>query len=269
MGSKISSEQPVNTGNIIQKRSWIQKIFFCNNNRKFILGIIDLQKDFFDQGKLPIPNSNKIIGPINKLRFICHQNNTRTFISQNLYPLSHISFTSTYNKIPFSKIMIGTNINNQDNPENIIQEQTMLPVHCIKNSLGAEIHPDLLTFHNNKIIKKGTNPNIKTYSAFADKFDDLHEDTGLVKWLQVKNPTDIILVGISIQSCIANTALEAIEKGYSVHLISSCICVSESNQQIITELNQKLKSHGVIFYDNVKNFVSVNNTIFTNINIFL
>ena len=156
-----------------------------------------------------------------------------------------------------------------DNQDNIIEELTILPIHCIKNSLGAEIHSDLIIFHNDKFIKKGTNPNIKTYSAFADKFNNLHEDTGLAKWLQVKNPTDIVLVGISIDSCIVNTALEAINRGYSVHLIESCICTKESNQQIITESNQKLKSIGVIFYDNIINFVSANNTFFTNVNIFL
>jgi nicotinamidase-related amidase len=269
MGSKISSEQPVNTANtdnIIQKKAWIQKLFCIQNNRKFILGIIDLQNDFFEQGKLPVSNANKIIGPINKLQFICHQNKARTFISQNLYPQSHISFTFTHNKKPFSKIMVDSNMNNQDN---IIEEHTILPSHCIKNSLGAEFHPDLFIFHNDKFIKKNTNTNVKSYSAFGNKFDDSPEDTGLDKWLQIKNPTDIILVGIGIQSSISNTALEAIKKGYSVHLILSCICTSESNQQIITESNQKLKSAGVIFYDNVINFVFANKTFFSNTNIFL
>ena len=160
--------------------------------------------------------------------------------------------------------MIGTNINNQDN---MIEEHKILPTHCIKNSSGAELHPDLFIFHTDKFIKKGTNANINTYSAFADKFDDLHEDTGLAKWLQVKNPTDIILVGISIDTCITNTALDAIKKGYSVHIILSCIC--EFNQQTSNESVRKLKSAGVIFYDNIINFVSDNKTIFTNASIFL
>ena len=71
MGSKISSEQIDNTtniDNIAQKRSWVQKL--CCYKKKFILGIIDTQIDFFELGKLPIPNANKIIGPINKLHFI-------------------------------------------------------------------------------------------------------------------------------------------------------------------------------------------------------
>lgn len=264
MGSKISSEQTTN--NIAQKRSLSHKI--CCYKKKFILGIIDVQIDFFEQGKFPIRNTNKIIGPINKLHFICSKNNARTFISQNLYSSSHISFTSTYiqNIEPFTKIVVDSNINNQDN---IIEEQAKLPIHCIKKSLGSEIHPDLFIFYNDKFIKKGTNPNIKTYSAFSDKFDNLHEDTGLARWLQVKNPTDIILVGISTNSCISNTALEAINRGYSVHLIESCICTSETNKEIIIESNQKLKSAGVLFYDNIINFVSANNTFFTNINIFL
>lgn len=265
MSNKISNEQTIiSSTKIIQKRTWIQKLFCIKDNRKFMLGIIDLQNDFFEKGKRPVPNANKIIGPINKLRFICHQNNVRTFISQNLYLSSHIYFTSTLNIEPFTKIMIDSNINNQ---ENIIEEHKILPFHCIKNSLGVELHPDLFIFHTDKFIKKGTNSNIKTYSAFADKFDDLYEDTGLDKWLQVKKTTDIILVGISTELCIQNTALEAIKKGYTVHLILSCIC--EFNQQPSVESIQNLKSIGVIFYDNIINFISANNTFFTNINIFL
>ena len=49
---------------------------------------------------------------------------------------------------------------------------------------------------------------------------------------------------------------------------NSYIMFNETNPQII-ESNKKLKSAGVIFYDNIMNFVSTNNTFFTNSNIFL
>lgn len=266
MGSKISSEQPINTDNIIQKRTWIQKLFCIRDNRKFILGIIDPQNDFFEKGKLPIPNANKIIGPINKLRFICYQNKTRTFISQNSYLPTHISFASTHNKEPFTKIMVDLVIKNQ---ENIIEEQFLWPTHCVKNSTGADFHPDLFVFHTDKIIQKGTNINVNSYSAFGDKFNNLYENTGLAKWLQVKKPTDIILVGISTQSCIGNTALEAIKKGYSVHIILSCVYISELNQQTTNEAIIDMKSLGVIFYDDIENFVLENKTKFSYTNIFI
>jgi len=63
------------------------------------------QNDFFQLGALEVPNSNEIIGPINKLRFWL-TDKIDTFISMYTHPINHISFASTYNRNIFDIVKI-------------------------------------------------------------------------------------------------------------------------------------------------------------------
>jgi len=46
--------------------------------------------------------------------------------------------------------------------------QMMWPIHCVQGSKGAKIHKDLIRNQNDKIILKGMDPSVDSYSAFMD-----------------------------------------------------------------------------------------------------
>lgn len=227
--------------------------------RKFILGIIDPQYDFFRNGTLAVPDANDIIGPINQLRFIC-QNYMDTFISQDYHPINHMSFAETNGKVTFTKISL-----NIEMPDKTIKtiEQDMWPTHCVKETIGSSFHKDILILKRDKIFRKGTLANVESYSAFGDEFDNKYENTGLNKWLKTKKITDIVLVGLATDYCVYNTALDALIQGYRVHIISSCTkgVNDETTINAVCDLIEK----GVTIYEEVIDFIDTNESLFRNV----
>ena len=53
-------------------------------------------------------------------------------------------------------------------------EQVLWPAHCVQESWGAQLHQDLKVHPKGKVIHKGINPEVDSYSAFFG------EDTGTV-----------------------------------------------------------------------------------------
>ena len=160
------------------------------NKSTFALGIIDVQYDFFTGGTLAVPNAESIIEPINQLRHSFHD--MLTFFSQDYHPPNHMSFaTST----------------------------SSWPTHCVQNTHGCNLHKDIVFLETDTLFRKGTNPNVESYSAFGA---GIHEDTGLVRWLQTHQITDIIIVGLATDFCVYHTVLDAHNYGFNVHVLLPC-----------------------------------------------
>ena len=214
----------------------------------FALGVIDPQIDFCKGGALEVKESEGVIAAINKLRFICYDHIV-TFISQEYHPYNHMSFATTYNTKPMTVICLeldmglGSKLNVQ---------QVLWPKHCVQNTKGVEFHPDLIVSEQDKIIQKGTMHNVKSYSAFGDEYRGKYEKTELKEWLTNKNITDIILVGMATDYCVFNTGLDAILKGFKIHLILSCtrgLAVDTTNKAI-----SELIGKGAEIYSGVDEF---------------
>lgn len=219
-------------------------------NKKFVLGIIDPQNDFFKNGSLAVNNANEILSSINKLRFYVHSL-MPTFITLDYHPTNHVSFASTHKVKEFTK----DNINITMKDGSIVNvEQTFWPDHCIKNTFGSDIHSDLIKLNTDTIFYKGTNPNIESYSGFGDQFKNSIENTGLKKWLIRNDISDIILVGLATDYCVYFTALDAIMYGYKVHIILSC--TRGVDEETTSKALVDLKSKGVICYTTVNDFIN-------------
>lgn len=217
------------------------------NKSSFVLGIIDPQNDFFKEGSLAVPNAEEIIGPINKLRFLCY-NFMNTFISQDYHPYNHMSFASTYNEQPFTKKIL--------NIDDLTINQTLWPDHCVQNTKGSKIHNDILKLSSDKIVFKGTKQNVESYSAFGDEYCGNYENTGLKLWLNNSNITNIIIVGLATDYCVYNTVLDASHFGFNVHLILSCIRGVDKNTTEKALIHMKELSN-VYIYDTVEDFYQI------------
>jgi nicotinamidase/pyrazinamidase len=221
-------------------------------DKKFILGIIDPQNDFFRGGSLSVTDANDVIGPINKLRFMLYDY-MDTFISQDFHPPDHMSFAITHNAKEYSVHKLDLVVANN---KVLTVEQTLWPTHCVQDTNGCNFHDDLIILKKDKIFKKGTKTNIESYSAFGDEFSNQYENTGLKAWLNNNKITDIILVGIATDYCVYNTAKDAIRLGYRVHLILSCTrgVAPDSTKKALDDLVLK----NVKFYSNIQDFINEN-----------
>lgn len=204
------------------------------NKKKFVLGIINPQNDFFQNGLLEILNSNDFFGPIDKFRFWL-VDNIHTFLSLDKHQLNNNSITSIQNNKVYDVVKIEAVMKNMDITDD---EQISCPIIY-----------DI-------IVKKETIKNIVNCSAFTNEIENNYKNTSLNNWLKHKNTTDIILIGLATDNCIFNTGLDGIKNGYKIHIILANVC--GMTEYITLNFIQHLKNKGAIFYDDIDNFLFTN-----------
>jgi nicotinamidase/pyrazinamidase len=118
---------------------------------------------------------------------------------------------------------------------------SLWPKHCVQNTHGAEFHPNLNIASITKIIQKGMDHNIDSYSAFYD--NDYSKSTGLTRWLREKNISILYVMGLATEYCVKFSCLDAIADDFSVYLIEDgCRGVNLQENDIenaLTEMQDK------------------------------
>jgi len=166
------------------------------------LVIIDVQNDFLTNGSLEVLGGNDVIEPINQII----KDYALVVATKDWHPLDHVSFASNH---PGKKIGDVIKVGNLD--------QILWPNHCIQESKGSEF-PKTLNFKTiKKIIYKGINPQIDSYSGFYD--NSKIRSTGLANYLKTNNVTHIDYVGLVTEYCVKYTVLDSIEEGFKTRVI--------------------------------------------------
>jgi len=170
--------------------------------RTSALIVIDIQNDFCPGGALAVADGDAIIPRVNGLMddFAC------VVLTQDWHPANHMSFAASHpGAAPFSMT---------DMPYG---PQVLWPVHCVIGSDGAAFHADLRTDAAHLIIRKGFRPEIDSYSAFYE--NDRTTPTGLVGYLRTLGITDVTLVGLATDYCVAYSAIDAARHGFGVTVL--------------------------------------------------
>lgn len=104
------------------------------------------------------------------------------------------------------------------------------PVHCVRNTWGAELHPDL-SREADLTIRKGTGGE-DGYSAFTviDPETGHSSVTGLAGYLAARGITEVVLVGLAADVCVRATALDAAEAGFGSTVLWSLTRKVELNE---------------------------------------
>ena len=155
---------------------------------KKALIVVDMQQDFIT-GTLPVPGGAEAVGAINALRkryafdVVVH--------TRDSHPADHCSFADNHPDAElFSMRKIPTPAGGQI-------DQVMWPRHCVKNTPGAEFHPQLVVEASDIVVDKGTDRGVDSYSGF---FDNGHgAETKLRKTLTRLKVTDVYVVGVPLQ----------------------------------------------------------------------
>ena len=190
------------------------------------LVIIDVQNDFLKNGSLEVPNGNDVIEPINEII----ENYELVVATKDWHPLDHVSFVSNHQG---KKIGDVVRVNNLD--------QILWPVHCVQESKGSDFPTTLNIKAINKIIYKGTNSQIDSYSGFHD--NGKIRSTGLADYLKAKNVTSIDYVGLVTEYCVKFTVFDSIEEGFKSRVILKGIKginLEESNKAL-----KEMRSKGI------------------------
>lgn len=169
---------------------------------KQALIMIDVQNDFVPGGALPTRGGDEVVEPANRLQ----KRFDLVVATQDWHPRDHRSFASQH---PGRKPGEVIDLNGLS--------QVLWPDHCVQDSVGAELHPGLDRRRIDQVIRKGTDPQIDSYSAF---FDNGHRKaTGMEAFLRERGVGEIWLLGLATDYCVLWSARDSIELGFRTHLI--------------------------------------------------
>ena len=173
--------------------------------RKALL-IVDPLNDFMLGGALPVPNGNAVVEPINKIIDWCKNDEEEDW----LFFLAcdwHLEDSKHFEK---------------------------WPVHCVRNTPGAEFHPDLKIPPDAIIIFKGVGSDENGYSAFEGfAWNGFFLD----ELLPIFSVEEVFICGLATECCVKVTALDAIKKYKTFLLLDACRALtSEGNTKAVKEM---------------------------------
>ncbi len=111
------------------------------------------------------------------------------------------------------------------------------PPHCVKNTKGAEFHPELYLPSGAIVVSKATSPREEAYSGF--------QGTNLAAILREKGVLEVFIGGLATDYCVLNTALDAVENGFRVTVISDCVRGVNMRRTDSANAFRRMRSHGV------------------------
>lgn len=171
-------------------------------NKNQALIVVDVQNDFLETGSLPVPGGSKVIPVINKVMPLFQT----VVLTQDWHPAEHKSFASNHEgKKPYDVTTMPYG------------QQVLWPVHCVQNTKGAEIAETLAVKGTEFNVRKGTNPEVDSYSAFFEA--DGKSKTILADWLREQGITEVFLCGLATDFCVSWSALDAVKEGFKTFII--------------------------------------------------
>jgi nicotinamidase/pyrazinamidase len=141
--------------------------------------VVDVQNDFCPGGALPVPDGDAVIEPINELA----KRVSFVVATRDWHPPDHLSFKE------------------QGGP---------WPVHCVRDTSGAQLHPKLDASQIDAIVDAGREPGDEGYSGF--------ERTDLEQLLRDHGVETVHVAGLALDYCVKETALDARRAGFDVVL---------------------------------------------------
>jgi nicotinamidase/pyrazinamidase len=183
--------------------------------------LVDIQNDFFPGGTLGVNGADALFPLANDVQPLF----ANIIATKDWHPANHKSFATNHSHHQIHDIILLNGI-----------QQILWPDHCIQNSTGSEFHPTLKTDRIQKIIYKGIDPEIDSYSAF---FDNAHQrNTGLDAYLKEQGITDLYIMGLATDYCIRYSVLDALSLGYNTFVITDgCFGIDQQPGDIEEALN--------------------------------
>ena len=164
-------------------------------NDKTALIVVDVQNDFADRaGSLYVPDGEKVIPFINDEIRGAVEAGAVVVYTQDWHPAETPHFQE------FGGIW---------------------PVHCVGGTEGAEFHETLDVAEGAMHIRKGTGGE-DGYSAFTVRDPETGEEssTGLLDQLLAAGVEQVSVLGLALDYCVKETALDAVSSGLTTTLLA-------------------------------------------------
>ncbi len=191
--------------------------------------VIDVQNDFLPGGALPVPRGDEVVAVANRVMPLFEV----VIATQDWHPADHVSFAVNH-----VGRTCGESVRTAGG-----QLQRLWPVHCVPDSHGAALCPDLDVSRVTHFVRKGVETHVDSYSAFFD--NEQGHPTGLEEVLRTAGVTDLFLLGLATDYCVAATARDALRLGFHVWIITDgCRGIDPGS---VKQVLDDLKALGVEF----------------------
>jgi nicotinamidase/pyrazinamidase len=160
--------------------------------------VVDVQNDFADPaGSLSVKGGDAIIQTVNGEIDMARSAGAQVVATQDWHPESTPHFA---------------------------KDGGIWPVHCVADTWGSALHPDLALPEDAPRIRKGANGE-DGYSGFSMRDPTSGEEipTELDALLRDHGVTDIVVVGLATDYCVSATALDAARLGYGTSVLTDAI----------------------------------------------
>lgn len=190
--------------------------------------MVDLQNDFCQGGSLAVPGGDEVVSLANALQ----PHFDLVIATQDWHPADHTSFAANH---------AGSQVGEVIDLDGIAQ--VLWPVHCVQNSKGSEFHPQLDVKRIDKIVHKGADRLIDSYSAF---YDNAHlRATGLADYLLEHGVEEIYIMGLATDYCVKYSCLDAAQLQLKTHVIVDACRGIDLQAGDIEKALSEMKSVGV------------------------
>ena len=98
------------------------------------------------------------------------------------------------------------------------------PVHCVAETWGAQLHPDLRVPPGATMVRKGVHGE-DGYSGFSvrDPTTGVARQTGLDTTLRSLGIENVMVIGLATDYCVKETALDAVRLGYATSVLTGAV----------------------------------------------
>lgn len=158
--------------------------------------VVDVQNDFADPaGSLAVPGAERVIAAVNELIAAARSAGALIVYTQDWHPQRTPHFET---------------------------DGGLWPVHCVAETWGARLHPDLRA-DAGPIVRKGVGGE-DGYSGFTMRDADGDEHpTELAALLREREAERAVVVGLATDYCVRATALDAVALGFETTVVERAV----------------------------------------------
>ncbi|MDP2695976.1 MAG: isochorismatase family protein [bacterium] len=179
---------------------------------KIALIVVDVQNDFCPGGALAVPDGDEVVTPLNKLIQHARVNGWLVVITRDWHP-EETSHFDTW------------------------------PVHCVRDTRGAEFHSQL-DVAGAWLVSKGIKPGEDAYSAFDGHA--LKTGQSLLRLLRDYELNCVYVGGLATDYCVKATAIDAVTHEFKTLLLADACRAMDIKPDDGADAIKDMQAAGVI-----------------------
>jgi len=185
--------------------------------------VVDVQNDFADPaGSLSVRGGADVIPTVNREASLARANGALVAYSQDWHP---------------------------EHTPHFAADGGVWPVHCVRDTWGAALHPALDVPDDATLIRKGVNGE-DGYSAFTmrDAETGRTVPTELESLLRAAGVESVVVVGLATDYCVRATAMDAVGLGLRATILTDAVAAVDLQPGDGERTLAELDSAGVLLH---------------------